>query len=94
MQEVEIYLNFIGKCELPEKKLTAEEVKREEQLRRHRIRSRERYQEIKAGKHTVGQPFKLTCKCCGKEFESRSSAAMYCSPNCRAKFYRQEAAKE
>lgn len=94
VQEVEIYLNFIGKCELPEKKLTAEEVKREEQLRRHRIRSRERYQEIKAGKHTVGQPFKLTCKCCGKEFESRSSAAMYCSPNCRAKFYRQEAAKE
>ncbi|MCD7822410.1 MAG: recombinase family protein [Oscillospiraceae bacterium] len=93
VQEVEIYLNFIGKCELPEKELTAEEAKREEQQRRHRIRSRERYQEIKAGKHTVGQPFKLTCKCCGKEFESRSSAAMFCNQNCRAKFYRQEAAE-
>lgn len=93
VQEVEIYLNFIGKCELPEKELTAEEAKREEQQRRHRIRSRERYQEIKAGKHAVGQPFKLTCKCCGKEFESRSSAAMFCNQNCRAKFYRQEAAE-
>ena len=93
VQEVEIYLNFIGKCELPEKELTAEEAKREEQQRRHRIRSRERYQEIKAGKHTVGQPFKLTCKCCGKDFESRSSAAMFCNQNCRAKFYRQEAAE-
>ena len=94
VQEVEIYLKFIGCFELPAPELTAEEEKRQEQLRRHRIKSRERYQKIKAGEHAVGQPFKLTCKCCGKEFESRSSAAMYCSPNCRAKFYRQEAAEK
>lgn len=94
VQEVEIYLNFIGKYELPEQKLTAEEAKRQEQLRRHRIKSRERYQKIKAGEHTVGQPFKLTCKCCGKEFESKRSNALFCDANCRAKFYRQEAAKE
>lgn len=94
VQEVDIYLKFIGKFELPAPELTPEEEKRQEQLRRHRIKSRERYQQIKAGEHTVGQPFKLTCKCCGKEFESRSSSAMYCSPNCRSKFYRQEAAKE
>ena len=94
VQEVEIYLKFIGKFELPAPELTPEEEKRQEQLRRHRIKSRERYQQIKAGEHAVGQPFKLTCKCCGKEFESRSSSAMYCSPNCRSKFYRQEAAKE
>ena len=94
MQEVEIYLKFIGHFELPAPELTAEEEKRQEQLRRHRIKSRERYQKIKAGEHAVGQPFKLICKCCGKEFESRSSAAMYCSPNCRAKFYRQEAAEK
>lgn len=37
VQEVEIYLNFIGKYELPEQELTAEEAKRQEQLRRHRI---------------------------------------------------------
>lgn len=92
VQEVEIYLNFIGRCELPAPELTPEEVKRQEQLHRHRIKSRERYQMIKAGEHAVGQPFKLTCKCCGKEFEPRSSAGMFCSANCRAKFYRQEAA--
>ena len=94
VQEIEIYLKFIGHFELPAPELTAEEIKRQEQLKRHRIRSRERYQMIKAGEHTVGQPFKLTCKCCGKEFESRNSATMYCSVNCRAKYYRQEAAKE
>ena len=94
VQEIEIYLKFIGHFELPAPELTAEEIKRQEQLKRHRIRSRERYQLIKAGEHAIGQPFKLTCKCCGKEFESRTSATMYCSKSCRAKYYRQEAAKE
>ena len=94
IQEIEIYLKFIGHFELPAPELTAEEIKRQEQLKRHRIRSRERYQLIKAGEHAVGQPFKLTCKCCGKEFEARSSATMYCGAKCRAKYYRQEAAKE
>ncbi len=51
-QEVEIFLKFIGKFELPAPELTAEEIKRQEQLRQHRIKSRERYQLIKAGKHT------------------------------------------
>ena len=94
VQEIEIYLKFIGHFELPASELTAEEIKRQEQLKRHRIRSRERYQLIKAGEHAVGQPFKLTCKCCGKEFESRTSATMYCSKSCRARYYRQKAAKE
>lgn len=93
VQEVEIYLKFIGRFELPEPELTPEEIKRQEQLRRHRIKSRERYQQMKAGEHTVGQPFKLTCKCCGKEFESKRSNTLFCGPNCRAKFYRQEAAE-
>ena len=93
VQEIEIYLKFIGRFELPEPELTAEEAKRQEQLRRHRIKSRERYQKIKAGEHAVGQPFKLTCKCCGTEFESKRSNTLFCGPNCRAKFYRQEAAK-
>ena len=93
VQEVEIYLKFIGRFDLPEPELTLEEAKRQEQLRRHRIKSRERYQKIKAGEHAVGQPFKLTCKCCGKEFESKRSNTLFCGPNCRAKFYRQEAAE-
>ena len=67
VQEVEIYLKFIGRFELPEPELTPEEIKRQEQLRRHRIKSRERYQKIKAGEHAVGQPFQLICKCCGEE---------------------------
>lgn len=93
VQEVEIYLKFIGRFELPEPELTPEEIKRQEQLRRHRIKSRERYQKIKAGEHAVGQPFKLICKCCGEEFESKRSNTLFCSPKCRTKFYRQEAAE-
>ena len=93
VQEVEIYLKFIGRFELPEPELTPEEAKRQEQLHRHRIKSRERYQKIKAGEHAVGQPFKLTCKCCGEKFESKRSNTLFCGPNCRAKFYRQEAAE-
>lgn len=93
VQEVEIYLKFIGRFELPEPELSPEEAKRQEQLRRHRIKSRERYQKIKAGEHAVGQTFKLTCKCCGEEFESKRSNTLFCGPNCRAKFYRKEAAE-
>ena len=93
VQEVEIYLKFIGRFELPAPELTPEEIKWQEQLKRHRIKSRERYQKIKAGEHAVGQPFRLTCKCCGKEFESKRSNTLFFSPNCRAKFYRQEAAE-
>ena len=44
VQEIEIYLKFIGHFELPAPELTEEEIKRQEQLKRHRIRSRERYQ--------------------------------------------------
>ena len=93
-QEVEIHLKFIGRFEVAPPEPTPEEIKRQEQLRRHRIKSRERYQQIKAGEHTVGEPYKLTCKCCGGSFESKHSNALFCSPNCRAKFYIREAAKE
>ena len=91
-QQVDIYLKFIGRFDLPAPELTPEEEKRQAALHRHRVKSRERYQKIKAGEHAVGQPFKLTCKCCGEEFESGRSNTLFCSPNCRAKFYRQEAA--
>ncbi len=94
VQEVEIYLNFIGRFELPPPELTAEEIKRQEQLHKHRVKSRERYQQIKSGEHKVGELFKLNCKCCGKIFEAKSSAAMFCSPKCRSKFYIREKAEE
>ena len=91
-QEVDIYLKFIGRFDLPAPELTPEEEKRQASLHRHRVKSRERYQKIKSGEHAVGQPFKLTCKCCGEEFESKRSNTLFCGPNCRARFYREEAA--
>ena len=93
VQEVEIYLRFIGRFELPVTELTEEEIKRQGQLKRHRIKSRERYQKLKTGERTVGVPITLTCKCCGKTFEARSTAKQFCNANCRAKFYRQKAAE-
>lgn len=92
VQEVEIYLKFIGHFDLPAPELTEEETKRQEFLKKERIRSRERYQKLKSGERTVGVPVTLTCKCCGKEFESKRSNTLFCGANCRAKFYRQEAA--
>ena len=94
VQEVEIYLNFIGYFEAPVPELTPEEEKRQEYLRKRRIQSRERYQALKEGTHKVGEPFQIVCKCCGKTFESKMSNAMFCNQNCRAKYYRQEAAKK
>jgi DNA invertase Pin-like site-specific DNA recombinase len=94
VQEVEIYLKFIGQFELPVPELTEEEIKRQEFLKKERARSRERYQKLKSGERTVGVPIMQTCKCCSKTFEARSTAKLFCNPNCRAKFYRQEAAKE
>ena len=93
VQEVEIHLRFIGQFELPAPELTEEEIKRQEFLKKERIRSRERYQKLKSGERTVGVPVTLTCKCCGQEFTSKRTNTLFCGPNCRAKFYRQEAAE-
>lgn len=94
VQEVEIYLNFIGRFELPPPELTPEEIKRQEHLKKERARSRIRYQQLKSGERTVGVPIKVVCKCCGEIFESRSTAKIFCSKKCLAKFYRQEAAEK
>ena len=94
VQEVEIYLSFIGCFELPATEPTPEEAKREEQLKRHRIKSRERYRQIKAGERSIGDPFICTCRYCGKEFEAKRSDALYCSHDCQMKYYRQQAAEK
>jgi hypothetical protein len=91
VQEVEIYLKFIGRFDLPEPELTPEEIKRQEFLKKERARSRERYQKLKSGERTVGVPITLTCKCCGKTFESMRSNTLFCNTNCRSAFYRKEA---
>ena len=41
MQEVEIYFNFIGKFEIPQKELTPEEIAAEEKRRKARAKRRE-----------------------------------------------------
>ena len=94
VQEVEIYLKFIGRFDLPAPELTEEEIKRQEFLKKERARSRERYQKLKSGERTVGVPITQTCKCCGKTFETRTTVKLFCDANCRARYYRQEAAKE
>lgn len=76
VQEVEIYLNFIGYFAAPVPELTPEEEKRQEYLRKHRMQSRERYKALKDGTRKVGEPFQIVCKCCGKTFESKMSNAI------------------
>ena len=91
--EMEIYLNFVGRIELPPQELTAEEIKKQAQKDRQRKLARERYHRIKAGEWQVGDTFKKECRFCGKTFESKQSCALYCSPNCRTKFYISQADK-
>lgn len=91
VQEVDIYLKFIGKYELPAPELTAEEQAEQERLHKERIRSRERYRRLKSGEIAVGRPFEIVCACCGKEFTSKRSNAKYCGPACREKDYRRMA---
>ena len=76
MQEVEIYLNFIGKFEIPQPQLSEEEIKRQKRLKQPDLKSRECYQLIKARKHKVGEPFSLSRKGCDKVFESKHSNAL------------------
>ena len=45
-----------GQFELPAPELTEEEIKRQEFLKKERIRSRERYQKLKSGERIVGVP--------------------------------------
>ena len=94
VQEIEIYLKFIGRFDLPAPELTPEELKREEFLRKERIRSRQRYQENKLGIRPTGQPVDLVCKTCGKPFQSKRRHAQFCCSKCCAKYSRQQAAEK
>ena len=87
MQDVDIYLNFIGQFEIPEPELGDEEIKRQEQLKKKRIYERELYQKIKSGEHVVGKNFEVKCWECGKTFISKSTNAKFCCVKCRNKNY-------
>jgi site-specific DNA recombinase len=100
VQEVEIYLNFIGKFEVPmpeptEEELAAEEKRRQKRIRDHEkyLRQKERKQKIAEGLIVPGEPYQLVCQCCGELFQSVRPNAKFCKPACREKFYRQEKRK-
>ena len=87
MQDVDIYLNFIGQFETSEPELSEEEIKRQEQLRKKRIYERELYQKIKSGEHIVGQNFEVKCWECGKTFIAKTTNAKFCCVKCRDRNY-------
>lgn len=100
-QEVEIYLNFIGNFQVPPEEPTPEELAELEAQRKKRAANRRKYERKKERERLIeegllipGEPYHLTCKCCGKSFDSKSPNAMFCGPNCRGKYYRQEAAED
>lgn len=100
VQEIEIYLNFIGKFEVPmpeptEEELAVEEKRRQKRIRDHEkyLRQKERKQKIAEGLIVPGEPYQLVCQCCGEPFQSVRPNAKFCKPACREKFYRQEKRK-
>lgn len=97
VQEIEIYLKFIGKFDVPlpeptQEELAAEEVRRQRRARDHAkyLRQKERKRKIAEGQIVPGEPYALVCQCCGETFHSIRPNAKFCKPACRERFYRQQ----
>ena len=97
IQEIEIYLKFIGKFDVPMPEPTPEELAAEEKRRQKRIRDHEKYlrqkerkKKIAEGQIVPGEPYALVCQCCGETFHSIRPNAKFCTPACRQRFYRQQ----
>ena len=97
VQEIEIYLKFIGKFDVPmpeptPEELAAEEARRQRRARDHAkyLRQKERKRKIAEGLIVPGEPYHLVCQCCGEPFQSIRPNAKFCKPACREKFYRQQ----
>ena len=76
IQEIEIYLKFIGKFDVPMPEPTPEELAAEEKRRQKRIRDHEKYlrqkerkKKIAEGQIVPGEPYMLVCQCCGMPLE-------------------------
>ena len=96
-QDIEIYLNFIGRFDVPLPEPTPEELAAEEEQRLKRAENRRKYDRrkerarlIAEGKIVPGEPFRITCKFCGSTFESTTIKSLFCTSKCRQAFYRQE----
>lgn len=90
MQEVDIYLKYIGRFEAPVPELTIEEIAEQERLKKERVRSRERYQRMKAGL-VRKKPAEMVCQGCGTVFVPKTATAMFCCAACRQRTRRREA---
>ena len=98
IQEIEIYLKFIGKFDVPMPEPTPEELAAEEKRRQKRIRDHEKYlrqkerkKKIAAGQITPGEPYALVCQCCGETFHSiRPNAKFLYARLPTAVLYRQQ----
>ena len=87
IQEIEIYLKFIGKFDVPMPEPTPEELAAEEKRRQKRIRDHEKYlrqkerkKKIAEGQIVPGEPYVLVCQCCGETFRSIRPNAKFCTP--------------
>ena len=97
IQEIEIYLKFIGKFDVPMPEPTPEELAAEDKRRQKRIRDHEKYlrqkerkKKIAEGQIVPGEPYRLVCQCCGETFHSIRPNAKFYTPACRQRFYRQQ----
>ena len=97
IQEIEIYLKFIGKFDVPmpeppPEELAAEEKRRQKRIRDHEkyLRQKERKKKIAEGQIVPGEPYAMVCQCCGETFHSIRPNAKFCTPACRQRFYRQQ----
>ena len=96
-QEVEIYLNFIGKFDIPAPELTPEELAEEEARRQQRIANREKYARhkererlMKEGLIPSGPPYDVVCPYCGTAFQATDPKRKFCDTSCRRKYYRKK----
>ena len=97
IQEIEIYLKFIGKFDVPmpeppPEELAAEEKRRQKRIRDHEkyLRQKERKKKIAEGQIVPGEPYAMVCQCCGETFHSIRPNAKFCTSACRQLFYRQQ----
>ena len=97
IQEIEIYLKFIGIFDVPMPEPTPEELAAEEKRRQKRIRDHEKYlrqkerkKKIAEGQIVPGEPYAMVCQCCGETFHSIRPNAKFCTSACRQRFYRQQ----
>ena len=86
IQEIEIYLKFIGIFDVPMPEPTPEELAAEEKRRQKRIRDHEKYlrqkerkKKIAEGQIVPGEPYAMVCQCCGETFHSIRPNAKFCT---------------